>query len=80
MNFLRSVTGCTTYDHKTNEEIGRELNTYNLNEIITDYRSKWTQHLSRMNNTRNPRIVYECNPTGKRNVDRPRMRWKDQHP
>jgi hypothetical protein len=80
MKLLRPVAGYTVYDYKTNEETRKELNTYNLNEIIVDYKHKRMQRLSRMNDTRIPRMVYEYNTTVKRNADRPRKRWKDQHP
>ena len=38
MKFRRSVTGCTLDDRKTNEEIRKELNMYDLSEIVLDYR------------------------------------------
>jgi len=50
MKFLRSVVRCWLYNHETNEET-KELNMYNLNEIIVDYRRRWIQHLFGMNNT-----------------------------
>jgi hypothetical protein len=52
MKFLISVAGHTMCDYKTNEEMGKELHIYDLNKIIVDYRHKWIQHLSRMNDTR----------------------------
>lgn len=38
------------YDYKMNEEIRKELNIYNLNDIV-DYRCNWTQCLLRMRDT-----------------------------
>jgi hypothetical protein len=57
------------YDYTTHEEIRKELNICNLFEKIVDYRHKWIQHLSRMNDTCIPRTMYEHDLTGKRNVD-----------
>ena len=59
------------HEYKTNEEI-REMNVYNLNEIIVYYRCKWTQHLCRMNDTRFAKFVCKYIPIGRRNLCRPR--------
>jgi hypothetical protein len=45
-----SCKKCIT-EHHTNACITYEQNTCNLNEITVDYICKWTQHLSRMNDT-----------------------------
>jgi hypothetical protein len=39
---MRSTAVYTMYDHKLNEKIRKELNRYNLNKIIVDYRLKRT--------------------------------------
>jgi len=56
-----------------------ELNTNNLNEIIVDYIYKWTQHSLRMNNTHILKFVHEYTPSGRRCIDHPTKKWKDQH-
>ena len=59
MNVFRSLAGYTLYEQKTNEVIREELNIYNWNEIIGNYKCKWTHHLLRMNNTHILKVVYE---------------------
>jgi hypothetical protein len=49
---------CIT-EHETNAYITDEQNICNLNEITVDYICKWTQHLSRMNDTQISNLVYE---------------------
>jgi hypothetical protein len=56
------------YDYKTNEEIRKELNIHNANDIIAYYRSRWIQHLLRTNDIRIPKLVYEYILAGRRNV------------
>lgn len=60
------------YDYKTNEEIRKELNIHNANDIIAYYRSRWIQHLLRTNDIRIPKLVYEYILAGRRNVGWPR--------
>ena len=43
-------------DHIRNEDIRKELSIYNLNKKIEEYRGKWRQHLSRMDEDRIMRI------------------------
>jgi hypothetical protein len=47
-----------------------------LSEKITEYRDKWEAHLQRMENTRFALQVYKYQPSGKRDTDRPRRRWR----
>jgi len=39
VKFWKSVTGCTLGEHKE-KEIRQELNMYNLNEVVLDYRHR----------------------------------------
>jgi hypothetical protein len=45
MKCLRSVAGYTLYDHKTNEEMRKEWDMYNISEIVAWCRCKWTEHV-----------------------------------
>ena len=49
---------CIT-EHEKNAYITDKQNICNLNEITVDYIRKWTQHLSRMNDTQISNLVYE---------------------
>jgi hypothetical protein len=77
MKYLRTVKGCTRLDQIRNEDIRNELGISPLGEKIMEYRNKWIAHLQRMEHTRNPLQAYKYQPSGKRDIDRPRRRWRD---
>ncbi|KAJ4445850.1 hypothetical protein ANN_12535 [Periplaneta americana] len=52
--------------------IRKELNIYNINEKVEDYKEKWKEHLSRMDNERFPTLIQQYQPKGKKDVGRPR--------
>ncbi|KAJ4432143.1 hypothetical protein ANN_20759, partial [Periplaneta americana] len=77
MRFLRRVKGCTRRDLIRNEDIRKELDIYNINEKVEDYKEKWKEHLSRMDNERIPALIQQYQPKGKRDfgqLERPRRR------
>ncbi|KAJ4429720.1 hypothetical protein ANN_21924 [Periplaneta americana] len=74
MRCLRRVKGCTRRDLIRNEDIRKELNIYNRNDKVEDYKEKWKEHLSRMDNERIPALIQQYQPKGKRDVGRPRKR------
>jgi hypothetical protein len=59
------------------EDIRNELDIYPLSEKIIEYRNKWKPHLKRMEHTRIPLQAYKYQPSGKRDIDRPRRRWRE---
>lgn len=79
MRFLRAVAGYSLLDRQRNTQIRNELNVESLIEKVTNYRLSWQDHMLRMNNDRIPKQVANYQPRGKRNVGRPRMRWRDQN-
>ena len=48
MKLLRPLAGCTLYDHKTNDEIRRELRITGILVNTEEYRLNWLSHLQRM--------------------------------
>jgi hypothetical protein len=48
-----------------------------LSEKIIKYGNKWKAHLQRMEHTRIPHQAYKYKPSGKRDIVRPRRRWKE---
>jgi len=50
----------------------------NIVEEIKQYQKKWLQHLQRMDTNRMPREALRYRPEGRRNVERPKKRWRDQ--
>jgi hypothetical protein len=76
MKYLRTVKGCTTLDQIRNEDIRNELGISPLSEKIKEYRNKCKAHLQRIEHTRIPLQAYKYKPSGKRDTDRPRRRWR----
>jgi hypothetical protein len=77
MKYLRKVKGCARLDQIRNEDIRNELGISPLSEKIIEYRNKWKAHLLRMEHTRIPLQAYKYQPSGKRDIDRPRRRWRE---
>jgi hypothetical protein len=78
MKLLRPLAGHTVNDHKTNDSIGRELQTECILDKIDEYRRNWLLHLQRMPQHRIPLKSYRYSPQGKRAVGRPKKRWREQ--
>jgi hypothetical protein len=78
MKLLRPLAGYTLRDHKYNDDIRSELGVQSITEILDIYRTNWCDHLLRMEPYCVPLEVYCYRPTGRRNVGRPRKRWKEQ--
>jgi hypothetical protein len=75
MNYFRTVKGCTRLDQIRNEDIMNELGISPLSEKIIECRNKWKAHLQGMEYTRIPLQAYKYQPSGKRDIGRPRRRW-----
>ena len=45
---------------------------------IKQYQEKWLQHVQRMDTNRLPKQALQYKPKGRRNIGRPRKRWRDQ--
>jgi hypothetical protein len=78
MRFLRAVAGVTLRDRVRSEDVRKRLQTGNVFEDIKQYQRKWLEHVERMSPERLPRQAYLYTPTGRRNLGRPRTRWKQQ--
>jgi hypothetical protein len=76
---LRTVKGCTRLDQIRNEDIRNELGISPLSEKIIEYRNKQKTHLQRMERTRIPLQAYKYQSSGKRDIVRPRKRWRETH-
>ena len=49
----------------------------NITEI-KQYHKKWLQYLQRLDTNRLPKQALQYKPKGRRNIGRPRNRWRDQ--
>ena len=73
MKFLRHLLGITKLDKEKNQWIRGKTGAQNIVKEIKQYQKKWLQHVQRMNTNRLPKQAQ-----GRRNVGRPRKRWRDQ--
>jgi hypothetical protein len=78
MRFLRAVAGVTLRDRISSEDVRKRLQTENVVEDIKQYQRKWLEHVERMSPERLPWQAYFYTPTGRRDLGRPRTRWKQQ--
>jgi len=45
---------------------------------MKQYQEKWLQHVQRMDTNRLPKQALQYKLKGRRNIGRPRKRWRDQ--
>jgi len=78
--FLRHLLGITKLDKEKNQYIREKTGAQNVVKEIKQYQKKWLQHVQRMDRNRIPRQApqYTRRPKGRRNIGRPKKRWRDQ--
>ena len=78
MKLLRPLAGYTFYDHKTNDNIRRELRITGKLDKLDEYRRNWLSYLQRMPQNRIPLKSYHYRPQGRRTNGRPKRIWREQ--
>jgi hypothetical protein len=78
MKFLRHLLGITTLDEEKNQCIRQKKGAQNIVKEIKQYQKKWLQRVQRMDTNTLPKQALQYKPKGRRNIGRPRKRWKDQ--
>jgi len=78
MKVLRHLLGITKLDKEKNQCIREKTGAQNLVKEIKQYQEKWLQHVQRMERNRLPRQALKYRPEGRRNIGRPKKRWRDQ--
>ena len=78
MKFLRHLLGITKLDKEIKQCIREKTGAQNIVKEIKVYQKKWLQHVQRMDTNRLPKQAVQYEPKGRRNVGRPRKRWRDQ--
>jgi hypothetical protein len=58
--------------------VREKLGVQNIFLEIKQYQREWLRHVERMDTDRIPKRALKYRPKGKRNIGRPRKRWKDQ--
>jgi len=76
MKFLRHLFGITKIDKEKNQCIRHKTGTGG--KEIKQYQKKWLQHVQRMGSNRLPKQALQYKPKGRRDIGRPRKRWRDQ--
>jgi len=65
-------------DKEKNQSIRQKTGAQNIVKEIKQYQEKWVQHVQRMDTNRLPKQALKYKPKGRRNIGRPRKRWRDQ--
>ena len=78
MKFLRHLLGITKLDKEKKQSIREKTGARNIVVEIKQYQKKWLQHVQRMDTNRIPRQALKYRPEGRRNIGRPKKRWRDQ--
>ena len=78
MKFLRHLLGITKLDKEKNQCIRQKTGVQNIVKEIKQHQKKWLQHEQRMDTDRLPKQALQYKPKGRRNIGRPRKRWRDQ--
>ena len=78
MKFLRHLLGITKLDKEKDQYIREKTGAQNIVEEIKHCQKKWLQHAQRMDTNRLPRQALKYRPEGRRNIGRPKKRWRDQ--
>ena len=78
MTFLRHLLGTTKLDKEQNQCIGGKTGAQNIVKEIKQYQEKWLQHVQRTDTNRLPKQALQYKPKRRRNIGRPRKRWRGQ--
>jgi hypothetical protein len=65
-------------DKTWNEEMRKKLEIFSTEDKIKEYKIRWLEHLQRISPRRIPKQAYMFSPKGRRNMSRPRKRWKSE--
>jgi hypothetical protein len=78
-NEISEITlGLTRLGHQRNTTIRGKRKAEHIVDEIQSYQKNCLQHVRRLEHARIPRLALAHKPKGKRNIDRPKTRWRDQ--
>ena len=78
MKFLRHLLGITKIGKENNQCIRQKTGAQNMVKETEQYKEKWQHHVQKMDTNRLPKQALHYKPKGRRNIGRPRKRWRDQ--
>jgi len=67
-----------TKGSEKNQYIRQKTGTQNIVKEIKQYQEKWLKHVQRMDTDRLPKQALQYKPKGRRNIGRPRKKWRNQ--
>jgi hypothetical protein len=76
MSFLRSVKGHTRLDKIRSEVIRKEIEISQIQDVRSEHKQNWINHLQRINITKLPKHALNYKPRGRRDRGRRRKRWQ----
>ena len=78
MKFLTHLIGIIKLYKEKNQCIRQKTGAQYIVKEIKQYQKKWLQHVQRMDTNRLPKQALQYKSKGRRNIRRPRKRWRDQ--
>jgi hypothetical protein len=78
MEFLRHLLGITKLDNEKNQRIRGKTGAQNIAKGIKQYHKKWLKQVQRVDRNRMSKQALQYRPKGRRNIGRPRKRWRDR--
>jgi hypothetical protein len=77
MKYMRTTTGYTWTDYKTNKQTTKELKITPISDKLLEYKRNWIQHVNRTPRNRLLRVMKHYSPAGRSNYGRPLKRLLD---
>ena len=74
MRSLR-MAGYTLLDKKRSSDMREQLDIFNINDKLTQYKINRREHMQRMDDNRLPKTILNYKLEGRRNIGRPLTRW-----
>jgi len=78
MKISRHLLGIIKLDKEKNQCIREKTVAQKVVKEIKQYQEKYLQHVQRMDTNKIPKQALQYQPKGRRNIGRPRKRWRDQ--
>jgi len=75
---LRHLLGITKLYKEKNQCIREKTGTQDTEKEIKQYQKRGLQHVQRMDTNRIPKQALQYRPIGRKNIGRPRKRWRGQ--
>jgi len=72
------IIGITKLYKEKHQCVRKKTGAQNIVKEIEKYQEKWLKHMQRMDTNRIPKQALQYKQKGRRNIGRPRKRWRDQ--